>query len=212
MSENDEHVSSHNIKGDPTRILALTDGVFAIIMTILVLELKVPLANSNEELHLQLGNLLFKLLLYAVSFLLASVYWIGHRNLFNLIKKVNVTLIWINIGFLMLASLIPFAATLLGAYSNFPLALQAYGSLLFALASYRLFMYVYVCNHHEILHAPVQKDVYRKIVMVMCAAPVLFFISILCSPDWPRVAITIYAVTPAIFVTLITTVSHSKGK
>lgn len=213
MHEGDEHVHEENQKGDPTRIIALTDGVFAIIMTILVLELKLPSVHSNAELWIAMKDLCFTLFLYAISFLLAGVYWVGHRNLFNMMKRVNITTIWINIGFLMLASLIPFAASLLGHYSEYPLALQGYGLLLFMLASYRLFMYVYVTGNPQLLFHPVSKITRRNVIMVMLAAPALFGLSVLCSPDFPRLAIAIYAFTPPMFVTLITYVNQrSKRK
>ena len=79
---------------DPTRTIALADGVFAIIMTLLVLELKIP---KIEDIHGTTSsdiilNCLYTLFLYAISFLLAGVYWIGHRMIFSMVKRVNNTL------------------------------------------------------------------------------------------------------------------------
>ena len=212
MKEGDEHSHSPGQKGDPTRLIALTDGVFAIIMTILVLELKVPEVKSNGELWKAMVDLCYKLFLYAISFLLAGVYWVGHRNLFNTVKQINISLIWINIVFLMIASLIPFAATLLGHYADYPVALQFYGLLLFMLASYRLFMYIYVTAHHELLFEVPHPTTKRNVILVMIAAPLLFGVSVICAPDFPRIAIGIFAFTPPMFVTLITLVNHQHKK
>ena len=112
MQENDEQSSGISPQYDPMRVLALTDGVFAIIMTILVLELHVPVVSTNEELKTWGVALSYKLLLYFASFLLAGVYWVGHRSLFSLVRRVNTGLLWINIIFLMIAALIPVGASL----------------------------------------------------------------------------------------------------
>ncbi len=117
MSAEGDHLDTHDHSlKDPSRIQALTDGVFAIIMTLLVLELKVPAVQKGVELSRQLKGLGYHLLLYFASFLLAGVYWVGHRLIFSLVKHVNTTLVWLNIFFLMICSLIPFAAALLGNY------------------------------------------------------------------------------------------------
>ena len=206
--ENDENTLHESSLKDPTRILALTDGVFAIIMTLLVLELKVPKLSDTSKLYEELMNCGYQLLLYFASFLLAGVYWLGHRLLFSLIKYVNTTLVWLNIIFLMIASLIPFGAALLGSYPHATETLSMYGFLLTMLASWRLLMYVYATANRKLLHSAVPPKRRSRVITVMIVAPILFLISICIVPFFPTLALVLYCVTPVIFVTLITIVNR----
>jgi uncharacterized membrane protein len=209
ITENDEHIHEDHLLKDPTRILALSDGVFAIIMTLLVLEIKVPeLESHNPEMFKRLMmDCAYKLFLFIISFLLAGVYWVGHRMLFSLVKKVNNTLVWLNIIFLMICSLIPFGAALLGHYSNNTIALAAYGILLTMLAAWRLLMYVYVTSNHKLLYKPVSSIKRKRIIHVMIFAPVMFLLSISITGIFPIAALVFYAITPPLFVTAITIVN-----
>ncbi len=208
MKEGDENPPTHAIKGDVTRVLALTDGVFAILMTILVLELHVPIFSEDTLFNSDVSEVGYKLIFYFAAFLLAGVYWVGHRNLFSLIKRVNTTFIWLNIVFLMIAALIPFGASLLGEY-HYTLPLIAYGVLLFLLAAWRLLMYVYVTSHHKLMFRPVHPVKRKRVIAVMCVAPAFFLMSIFLAPFFHILSLTIYIITPPIFITLITLASKS---
>ena len=206
--EGDEHFHHESSLTNPTRVLALTDGVFAIIMTLLVLELKVPTISNTDLLFDELMKCSFNLLLYFASFLLAGVYWMGHRLIFSLIKSVNTQLVWLNIIFLMICSLIPFGAALLGAYPFTTETLTMYGTLLTMLASWRLLMYWYVTSNKKILHTPVPPRRRRRVISVMLFAPVMFLMSICIVPFLPGLSLILFCVTPVMFVTLITIVNR----
>ncbi len=208
MKEGDENPPTHAIKGDVTRVLALTDGVFAIVMTILVLELHVPIFFEDTLFNSDVSEVGYKLIFYFAAFLLAGVYWAGHRALFNLVKRVNNTLIWLNIVFLMIAALIPFGASLLGEY-HYTLPLIGYGVLLLLLAAWRLLMYVYVTSHHELIFRPVHPVKRKRVIACMSIAPAFFLVSIFLAPFFHVFSLTIYIITPPIFLTLITLASKS---
>src|SRR5271170_1488390 len=92
------------------RLEAFSDGLIAIIVTIMVLELKVPH-------HATLDNLITLapvLLSYALSFLVVSIMWVNHHHLLHTVHKVDGQLLWTNINLLFWMSLIPFATGLLG--------------------------------------------------------------------------------------------------
>ena len=187
---------------DPGRVINLTDGVFAIIMTLLVLELKVPdvaPTSLNDALH-ECG---YKLFLYAISFLLAGVYWMSHRLIFSHIKYVNNMLLWLNIIFLMICSLIPFGAALLGTYPDETSTLLFYGMLLTMLATWRLLMYYYVTRTIELLIVKVPEKKRRNVLGIMIFAPAMFLFAMAISPVLPTTALILYATTPPCFVTLI---------
>jgi uncharacterized membrane protein len=83
---------------DPARVLALTDGVFAIIITLLVLEIHVPELTHGHSLNQALHELRPSLVAFVISFVLAGMYWVGHRDLFALIRRTDRGLVWLNMG------------------------------------------------------------------------------------------------------------------
>lgn len=98
-----------------SRIEALSDGVFAIAMTLLVLKLEVPEhQHSNDEMLRQLLDLKPQFLAYVVTFLIAGGFWFLHHLTFHFIKHVTAFLVWVNLLFLMFVSLLPFSAGLMG--------------------------------------------------------------------------------------------------
>src|SRR5262249_50202115 len=122
---------------DPSRVLALSDGVFAIIMTLLVLEIRVPQLSAGASLAGALRQLRPSLTPFVVSFILAGMYWVGHRDLFGLIRRTDRGLVWLNIVYLLPLCLLPFGAGMLGRYDREPAALRIYGLIVFAIAVMR---------------------------------------------------------------------------
>jgi uncharacterized membrane protein len=92
---------------DPSRVLALTDGVFAIIITLLVLEVHVPELTQGHSLTEALAELRPSLIAFVISFVLAGMYWVGHRDLFALIRRTDRGLVWLNILYLLPLCLLP---------------------------------------------------------------------------------------------------------
>jgi uncharacterized membrane protein len=107
----------------PERLLAFSDGMFSIIITIMVLELKIPHAPTPEALLEEWP----KFLVYALSFLQAGIYWVNHHALYNGVEKINSRILWLNLLLLFFLSLIPFATGYAGEtdFATFPTALYA---------------------------------------------------------------------------------------
>lgn len=97
------------------RLVLFSDAFFAIIMTIMVLELEAPARSSFSDLTKDIPIFLS----YAFSFLFISIYWINHHHLFQVTKKINVKIIWANIYLLFSLSLIPFATSWVGKFDTF---------------------------------------------------------------------------------------------
>lgn len=115
---------------DKSRLERLTDGVFAIVMTILVLEITIPhiySADVNTELAKQLINLWPAFLSYTISFIILGFFWISHNDQFQYIKQANRSLFGISIFYLMFIAIIPFSASLLGEFGNQQLSVLVYG-------------------------------------------------------------------------------------
>ncbi|MCJ7672559.1 MAG: TMEM175 family protein, partial [Acidimicrobiia bacterium] len=81
----------------PDRVVALSDGVFAIILTILVLEIAVPKDLSHGSLGTVLEELRPTLFAWVISFLITGMYWVSHRDLFARVRVVNRDLVWLNL-------------------------------------------------------------------------------------------------------------------
>ena len=96
-------------------------------MTLLVLDLKIPVGIAPNELLQAIVHLSPQLLAYCVSFMVLAVYWIGHHNQFHLITQTDRTLLWINIFFLMSIAFLPFSTALLASYNDEQTAVVIYG-------------------------------------------------------------------------------------
>lgn len=152
-----------------SRIEALSDGVFAIIMTILVLEFKIPhlpenSLDSSEQLFGEIAKLSPVFFSYSVTFAILAMYWIGHHNLFHLFtKNINRTLMELNVLFLMLVSLLPFMSNLLGLYRYNQGAVQLYSIAIILIGASMLGMYQYASRSNEIYLHEVDAKTVRKI-------------------------------------------------
>jgi TMEM175 potassium channel family protein len=102
------------------RIEALSDGIFAIVMTLLVLELKVPDLPrdvSGAELWRAVAAHGFTFFSFYLTFALAGLFWFWHHVTFHYISHVDGTIVWINLAFLMFVSLLPYSTAMLGAFT-----------------------------------------------------------------------------------------------
>lgn len=114
------------------RLEAFSDGVLAIVITIMVLELKVPEGSSFTTLK----PLIPKFISYILSFIYVGIYWNNHHHLFQVIKKVNGKVLWANLFLLFALSLIPFTTGWMGEnhFDKNPVALYGANLLLCAIA------------------------------------------------------------------------------
>jgi uncharacterized membrane protein len=120
-----------------SRIEALSDGVVAIAITLLVLELKVPEVmehHSNEKMLEELLALWPELMTYVITFLIAGAFWYLHHLTFHFIKHVDGVLVWINLFFLMFIALLPFSAGLMSHLFVHPVSQFFYFGNQFAIA------------------------------------------------------------------------------
>ena len=103
------------------RLISFSDGVFAIAVTLLVFNLKVPQIAATD-VHRILPEMIWAMLpnftTYILSFLLIAVYWTFHHRLLNLVTRINNPFLWMNIWYLLMVSFIPFPAALYGSYPH----------------------------------------------------------------------------------------------
>lgn len=111
------------------RLAALSDGIFAVAMTLMVLDLHVPLAaaiHSEGELWRALTALAPQLVMYMMSFLTLGIFWVGQQTQLNHLARSARSLTWMHILFLFAVTLTPFSTRLLAEFAAYRLALLAY--------------------------------------------------------------------------------------
>ncbi|MCC6364596.1 MAG: DUF1211 domain-containing protein [Bryobacterales bacterium] len=132
------------------RIEALSDGVFAIIVTLLVLELKVPELHSHQsvsELCRRLLDLSPKFLSWLISFVIVCKFWLNHHHILALARHANYAMVWLNSLFLMFQSFIPFPTALMGEYPENPLAVSFFGCVLAVNTVFFILLHAYILRH-----------------------------------------------------------------
>ena len=159
-----------------SRLEAFSDGVLAIIITIMVLELKIP---HSPELS-SLAPLLPVFLSYLLSFVFIAIYWGNHHHLLHTIHHVNSRIIWSNMNLLFWISLIPFSTGWMGEnhFEQLPVALYAVNLLLCAIAYYTLQMTI--MKHHTLPEKLVsalkkqEKKGYTSLFLYIVSIPTAF--------------------------------------
>jgi len=109
------------------RILALSDGVFAIAMTLLILEIALP-ATRPLDLPKELLALWPRYLAYVLSFVVIARFWVAHHVAFRLIARYDTALVWLNLLLLMFVSFLPFPTAVVGAHNGSPAAAVLYAA------------------------------------------------------------------------------------
>jgi uncharacterized membrane protein len=111
------------------RLAALSDGLFAVAMTLLVLDLKVPASQAirtDQALLAALGDLAPRLVIYLMSFLTLGIFWVGQQTQLSHFARSNRHLTWIHLAFLFAISLTPFSTALMAEFTTLRTALLVY--------------------------------------------------------------------------------------
>jgi uncharacterized membrane protein len=134
------------------RLEALTDGIFAVAMTLLVIELKVPAEgiHASGDLTAAVIHQLPTFGAWTISFFVLAIFWVTNTRLFHFVGKVDETLLWLTLGYLSLVSLMPFASALVGEYGGAMSAQIINSTHMILLALFSLLMTRYVCRHQEL--------------------------------------------------------------
>jgi uncharacterized membrane protein len=151
-----------------SRLEAFSDGVLAIIITIMVLELKVP----NEPTLQALGNSATGFLTYLLSFVYVGIYWSNHHHMFQVVERVNGTVLWGNLHLLFWLSLFPVTTAWVDQtkFSRTPVIVYGVNLLLAALAYYVLQLAIFHVQGGSGLRQALGRDLKGKIspVLYLC--------------------------------------------
>ncbi len=179
-----------------SRIGALSDGVFAIVMTLLVIELavpEVPKLLAAEQLHLKLIEMWPKFATYILSFITLGLMWSFHRIAFQHIKRVNESVIWANILYLMFVALVPFSTAILGEYTIFATtAVILWGANWILILLFYNIMWWYFTKNKHLLNKDVSPLEVMQLKINGVATIILFLVAIGLSFISPYIGIAIY--------------------
>jgi len=163
------------------RIEALSDGVFAIAMTLLVLDIHVPIGefHSEHELIAAFWPLMPKFLAYLLGFMTLGIFWVGHSTQFTYIKRTDRHLTWLNVFLLMIISVFPFTTAYLSEYINFKFAVGLYWLNIF-LAGLAIYIHwSYACRAGLIDRDETTEEVIKAIRNRVIVAQTLYLIAAL---------------------------------
>jgi len=168
------------------RLEAFSDGVIAILITIMVLELRIPEGDSLESLRAVLPEFL----VYVLSFVNLGIYWNNHHHLLHTVSSVNGRILWANLHLLFWLSLVPVTTAWMGHTHLAVLPAATYGVvLIFAAVGYFILVNTIIATHgpHSALATAVGRDVKGKLSIV------IYFVAILLAFVSPIVAVGLYA-------------------
>lgn len=179
-----------------------SDAVFAIIITLLVLEIKAPVLKdhqSSDELLEALREMAPKIISWVVSFFFVAVMWVQHHNVLRMADRIDYGTVWINMLFLLCLSFIPFPTALMGEYPHNRPAVLLFGLVATLASLLQIFLYRNIAKNH--LQPEYDKESVMKNVRIsFFLAPLLLVIASAVSFISLMLPYFIYALVPVFFL------------
>lgn len=186
------------MSNDTARLETLCDGVWAIALTLLVLDLRVPTAEAASQaggLVLALLRLWPSYLGYAISFLILGIMWANHHSLFRLVARSDETFVYLNLLLLLFVALQPFPTALLADYLRDPqeraTAVMVYGAVMTATALAYNAVWWHASRGHRLLRAGIAPELVRLRTRRFLAGPLLYLLATIIAYFSPTVALSI---------------------
>jgi uncharacterized membrane protein len=172
------------------RMEALSDGIFSVAMTLLVLDIKMPEnvhLQGNADLWRYFGLIAHAFVVYALSFVVLAMFWAAHNYQFHYVEKLDRPLLWINFAFLLATTTIPFTTNLLTTHPDLALAVSIYAANILVL-DLVLLLHVRRLHKYPSLSTKDFKSVrvrqMQRRLLVMCSVPLLAIAVAQVSPSW----------------------------
>jgi uncharacterized membrane protein len=203
MAEEDE--SSKRGRYGLDRVLAISDGVFAFAVTLLVLDLAVPVLSpgaSSTDLWQALSKEWVSFLSYITSFFIAGVWWNAHNQNFRLIRGSDSTLRWLNLLFLLWIALLPFFTKILDQYNTLQVAVVLYATDQAAAGIFMGLSWWYASRNHRLVDKDLKESAIKSRLLTNVVAPFFFIISMGISFVDPVIATySWFAIFPVLILT-----------
>lgn len=176
---------------EKSRLEAFSDGVFAIVITLLILDIRFPEVDYSK-FGTTLISLLPRILAYVMSFIIIGVYWVTHHNSMHAMRKTDRSFLWLNILLLLCISFIPFPTSLLGRYPFQAGPIMIYGITLIVCNAVGYLMIIYVWYHPHLAGPEFSKTYLRSHTPVYIFVNVLYLWAILSAHWLPLLSYLIY--------------------
>ncbi len=166
---------------DEGRVANFSDGVFAFAATLLVVKLDLPQlygAQAGQHLSDVIVTLWPQYLANIISFLVIGYYWLNHHAIFSMVKKYNMTVVWLNIAFLITLSFIPFPVDLYGDFPNQPWVVVFYSGSLAVVGYFLTILWVYASAKHRLVNPNMSLREINYYTVRNLVAPLVFTLSI----------------------------------
>jgi uncharacterized membrane protein len=187
------------------RLAAFSDGVIAILITIMVLELRIPHGADWRAL----ATVAPSFLAYVMSFIYLAIYWNNHHHLLHTVSRVDGLILWANSNLLFWLSLVPAATAWLGENLPAPVPVAVYGAVLFMPAiAYYLLQKAILHRHgrHSVLAEALGRDLKGKLSLVLYAAAIaLAFV-------YPWLSVAIYVLVALMWLVPDRRIENRVGK
>lgn len=180
------------------RLETLVDGIFAISMTLLVLNLRLPQVNAETTLYRELLNMTPHFQSYVLSFYLLAVFWVVHHKQMRHISRVDEPFLWLNILAMVFVALIPFSTSLEGEYGNLQAAAVFFeGNLLAAGLAFSA-QWAYASKNHRLLEPSVDQAVIDRALRRSAVMPIVSGVAIALSFVTPGYSTLAYLAIPVV--------------
>lgn len=206
---------NQNIQQSPStrRIEQFSDGVFSIVITLLVLSLRVPQIEGEANVY-DILNALFQLLPkflgFTMSFFFVAVFWVAHHQYFHSLNLSTKSLLWLNNLFLFFITFIPFPTALLGEYPQNAAAVVFFGaSFLVTSLSFAILRW-YGWVKSSVTSEDISQESVKNVMRLSFLPPFFYFLGILFALLRTEVAIAIFFITPVILLLPLKLSYHSK--
>jgi uncharacterized membrane protein len=163
------------------RLVFLSDAVFAIAMTLLALDVRLPAGlelGTNEALVSALGDIGPQILAYVISFVVIGAFWMGHYRTFRVLTAADGRLMWLNLAFLLCIALLPFPTSVVAAHGDLAAAVILYATFAGITGLLSALVWVYAASVAHLARPTVTPQLARHITYMALTVPALFLASI----------------------------------
>lgn len=185
------------------RLSAFSDGVFAVAVTLLVLEVHVPQVDGADLSAALLRGLLAqapKFFSYALSFMIICIWWVAHHHLLHLAQRADRGLLWLNCLFLMCLAFVPFPTAMMGDYPHERVAVMCYGVVTTLTGVCFACMRGYVFYVGRLVDDSLDRAAMRGAMFKSAMNPVLHSLAVLLALVDTRLALALYTMLPLTFI------------
>ncbi len=182
---------------DNDRLNTLIDGIFAIVLTLLVLDIRVPGSASETVLMEKLGALWPQFLSYSLSFILLGLFWIGHQLEARYIQRSDDVHLWLSLLFTMFIALVPFSSSLLSSHPNSRVAVIVYSSNIFIASILRYVHWRYVSDRRRLIDERLSAQLISSVSRAFISTPLLCLLAIALSLISVKLSLILLTVTIA---------------